>query len=237
MAGHHTSTPRQKKMYSSLIIMMLILFFLVYNRESIAKEIYPEKVAQIYNPNLIRKNNPWNQEEIKTTEHFVRNGHLVVKTGNGQRDNLFMQLNRQDKTFSTAGIIFIENNYPFVYTVIPPTDSIKGGIKRDSLCNFINPENTLGFGIYQVPINTKQIKHLQEFCVNAYKVNLQFDPDYNLKSDDKMYNAEFVYKAFQKATNNPKFFSITKVNEFEFVTIDALFLRPKNNLIIKTKYR
>ena len=62
-----------------------------------------------------------------------------------------------------------------------------------------------------------------------------FDMGFDLTTNDRMYCAEFVSKAINSATNNQVIFSTTKINKFEFVAVDNLFLN--SNCVEKKRIR
>jgi hypothetical protein len=53
-----------------------------------------------------------------------------------------------------------------------------------------------------------------------------FDMHFDLNTDDRMYCAEFVYKALLKASHNTMRFNISRINQFKFIGVDDIFLQP-----------
>jgi len=65
---------------------------------------------------------------------------------------------------------------------------------------------------------------LYSIVKNWYKKGLMFDMKFDLTTNDRVYCAEFVSKAISLCTNHRINFSTTKINNFEFVAVDNLFL-------------
>ncbi|RQO31015.1 hypothetical protein DBR32_09920 [Taibaiella sp. KBW10] len=208
---------------------MLITFVVVYNRNLIAKEIYPDyKLGSSLNEKL---NNPINIRYIDMGMDILENGYLIVISGKDTKSELFSSVNRKDKTYAYAGLVFIENNYPFVYTIALPTTTSKGGLVRDSFENYVGAKNVTGFGIYKFPVSNMQVLAMQKIIRSYYQKGVAYDNNYQLSTDEAMYPSEFVFKVMTQATKNKKFISYTNAGPYQFVSIDDLFLRPQNQKI------
>lgn len=229
MSSQHTVSPKKRKLQNTLLIAMLISFVLVYNRNLIAKEIYPD-----YNKGTAsneKLNNPINLQYIDKAMDTLQNGYLVVISGKDTKSELFSSVNRKDKTYAYAGLVMIENNYPFVYTIALPGSAHPGGLVRDSFESYVGAKNITGFGIYKFPVSSSQVTAMQHIVRDYYQQGIAYDQNYQLSSDSAMYPAEFVFKVMTKATKNNKFISYTNVGPYQFVSIDNLFLRPQNQKI------
>jgi hypothetical protein len=86
--------------------------------------------------------------------------------------------------------------------------------------------------VYNFKFNYKQ-RYLVDSVVKAwYKNGLTFDMKFDLTTDEKMYCSEFVSKAITIATDRTVTFSTTRLNKFEFIALDNLYL---NKFCIETK--
>src|SRR5690606_28951687 len=115
---------------------------------------------------------------------------------------LFKKVNTKDKSFSHAGIVFIENGYPFVYNCIGNANDPEALLKRDSLYAYISPYDNLGFAIYRCGINPTQIQKLHDVSIRYFKEKRKFDPHFDLATDSSLYCTEFVYKAMIETTGD-----------------------------------
>jgi len=229
MAGHTHTHPQKRTLQTTLLFTMLLLFVIVYNRNLIAKEIYPDYVTQkISNEKL---NRPVNVQYINAAMDTLKNGYLVTISGKDTKSELFSSVNQKDKTYAYAGLVFIENNYPFIYHIALPSGNHPGGLVRDSFETYIGSRNVTGFGIYKLPLTQAQIASMQQIIKDFYQQGVSYDSQYRLDTDKEMYPAEFVYKVLVRATKNDKFIAYTKAGPYTFISVDNLFLRPKNQEI------
>ena len=238
MAATNITNPKTRKLHTTLLIAMLVAFVAVYNRKSIAKEIYPEFLTRgKLSAEELKARNPLNIEMQRNAMKTVEDGALILSSGTDTRAKLFMGANRRDTTYSYAGIVLIENGYPFVYHVAVPSSKTNGGLRRDSLEFFVDPKSHTGFGIYRLPLTAAQKSALKTEIDSSYRKGIAFDGYFDLHSEEAMYNTEFVYQMVKRATKNDQYFSITDFGQYQYIPVDALFLRPKTERLFVAKYR
>jgi hypothetical protein len=225
-----------RKLHATLLLMMLLLFAVVYNRRLISAYIYPQPVAKDNTPNARRAALAWNRVRADSAINLVRDGDLVLRSGSDAISALFRKMNTKDKSYSHAGIIFIENGYPFVYNCIGSASDPHALLKRDSLKVYIDPYNNLGYAIYRYHLSASQIERLHGTVIQYFKERRTFDPYFDLHTDSSLYCTEFVYKAMIATTGNKKYFSTTRATNFNFVSVDNLFLRKDIRLVCKIGY-
>ncbi|HJW18357.1 MAG TPA: hypothetical protein VJ499_14600, partial [Flavisolibacter sp.] len=73
---------------------------------------------------------------ISKGESIVRNGDIIVRDYMDPLSQGIKRFNRIDPSYSHAGIVFIENGYPFVYHMLPGRYNKQGNLCRDSLKRF-----------------------------------------------------------------------------------------------------
>ena len=59
----------------------------------------------------------------------------------------------------------------------------------------------------------------------------------DLKTEDKLYCAEFIYKAITRATSDPDYIKTTSVVGYRFVGIDDLFLSEHAKTVWQVRYK
>jgi len=69
-----------------------------------------------------------------------------------------------------------------------------------------------------------------------YRRGVEFDFDFDMYTDDKMYCSEMIYKALLLATNNENYIPLSHVIEKPYVAIDNLYLNDHCNLIFCFNY-
>jgi len=233
----YTTTPHNRKLHAVLLITLLLLFLFVYNRVALLNLIHPQEPVIVNSPNLMRSNNPWNQYHADSCASIVMDGDLVVRSGADAISALFIKANSHDKSYSHAGIVFIENGYPMVYDAIATAENPHAEVSRDSLKNFINPFNNTGYAVYRYQLNKPEIRKFHEVMMGYYRDRIKFDAHFDLETDSLLYCSEIVYKALNKVTNQNKYLNTTKAGAFEYVAIDDLYLKKGIKMICKIIYK
>lgn len=225
-----------RKLHSSLLIGMLVLFVIAFNRRLIAGWINPQPPSVENTPNAIRAANLWNRIHADSCIKIVKDGDLVVRSGSDAISTLFKRVNARNKTYSHAGIVFIENNYPFVYHCTGSSGNPEALVRRDSLNTFIHPYDNTGYAVYRYNLKNTQTNKLHDIVIRYFKERRRFDPYFDLATDTALYCTEFVYKAVIEATGDKKYFNTTEASNFSYVAVDNLFLRRGIKLICKIGY-
>ena len=161
---------------------------------------------------------------IKNAKSIIQQGDMIVRTGNDFTSESLRKLSFTDKTYSHCGIASIENDTIFIYHALGGEWNPDEKLRRDPLELFCNPIENRGFGIFSFKFDMLQKAKLDSIIKAWYKKGLMFDMKFDLTTNDRMYCAEFVCKAISLATNSSINFSTTKINNFEFVAVDNLFL-------------
>jgi hypothetical protein len=225
-----------RKLQASLLLTMVLLFAVVYNRRLISAQIHPLPAEKDNTPNAQRAALTWNQVHADSAISLISNGDLVLRSGSDAISALFRKVNTKDKSYSHAGIVFIENGYPFVYNCIGSASDPHELLKRDSLKAYIDPYHNLGYAIYKYHLSAGQIEKLHATVIQYFKERRTFDPYFDLQTDSSLYCTEFVYKAIIAATGDKKYFPTTHATNFNFVSVDNLFLRKDMRLVCKIGY-
>jgi Permuted papain-like amidase enzyme, YaeF/YiiX, C92 family len=184
-----------------------------------------------------RDQNRWNLKMIDSAVAMLHSGDLVVRTGAGAISEMLLKMNQKDQTYSHCGIVMVENGYPFVYHSIGGEDNPDECVRRDSASIFFSPVHNLGIGLYRYDFTGPQIDSLRNAISLYYKERRKFDMDFDLKTDDKLYCAEFAYKAINTATHDSTYIKLTHVSDYTFVGVDDLFTSNHARPIWRIKYK
>ncbi len=173
-------------------------------------------------------------------------GDLIVRMTDDLISEQIKFLNEKEKIYSHAGIVIIKNNQPFVCN-ISPNDPDNDTIQIVPVDSFINPVKNLKCALYRYDLSQAEKDSLSRILLKYKNDDVRFDWLYDLNTNDKMYCAELIDKALQRATNKridfkesnipvsmqPAVFTffkkehITKkmVAQRKIITIDNLYLR------------
>lgn len=169
---------------------------------------------------------------IENEKTLIHSGDLILRTGNDFTSESLRQLSLKDKTYSHCGIVSIENDTIFVYHALGGEWNPDEKLRKDPLELFCNPLENRGFGIFTFNLNAMEKRSLDSVVKAWHKKGVMFDMKFDLTTNNRMYCAEFVSKAITTATNHRISFATTKINKFEYVAIDNLFL---NNFCTEKK--
>ena len=168
---------------------------------------------------------------------LIRGGDVVTRTGNDFTSQSLRTLNRRDKTFSHCGIASMEHDSLFIYHALGGEYNPDQHLKRESFEAFSDPNDNVATGIFRFDMPAKNKERLMAVARELYVQKMRFDMDFDLKTDDKMYCAEFVYKSFLKATDSTIRFPHSIIRDFEFVGVDDIILDPRSTKIAVLNYR
>ncbi|MEO6230373.1 MAG: hypothetical protein ABIP10_09615 [Ferruginibacter sp.] len=164
--------------------------------------------------------------QLDSLTSLVMSGDLITRTGTDNASETLRQFNQTDPTYSHCGIASIENDSLFVYHALGGDFNPDQKIRRDPFILFCSPCNNRGIGIFRYGIAAPERSLLLSTVQSFYKNGLMFDLKFDLKTDDRMYCAEFIYKSLLMASKNKLAFHISHVKDFEFIGVDDLFLQP-----------
>jgi hypothetical protein len=167
---------------------------------------------------------------------FLSNGCIVLRRGNDVISDMFSQFNRTDKTYSHCGIAFKENEEWYVYHSIGGEDNPDAVLRKEPFATFVRRECNHGFGIGKVLISEKEANQVKEVVYSFYNQKIPFDMQFDLSSDDRLYCAEMIFKAFTKGLHNTHFFPTTQNGRFQFVSTDNIFVNNKVTMLCRITY-
>jgi len=175
--------------------------------------------------------------QIAGIKSSVKNGDLITRTGNDFTSESLRSLNQRDKSYSHCGIASIEHDSVFVYHALGGDFNPDQKIRRDPLELFAEPYSNKGIGIFRFMVADSIKNNFVSVAKELFKKGVMFDMDFDLKTDDRMYCAEFVYKTFVKASYEKLQFNHSHINSFEFIGVDDIFLNPLCSLQSKLVYK
>ena len=163
---------------------------------------------------------------IDSLKKMVQTGDLILRTGNDFTSEGLRSLNRRDETYSHCGITSIEHDTVFVYHSLGGEWNPDQKIRRDPLEVFAEPASNRGIGLYRFPLSDSEIDTLMMTVKKLHDIGIMFDMKFDLKTNDHMYCAEFVYKSYLMGTGGKLQFNTSHIGAFAFIGVDDLFLQP-----------
>ena len=144
----------------------------------------------------------------------LQNGDLILRRGRSiESFAVFMADKNRD--FSHIGIVAIENGEPFVIHAVPgesgknPERVIK---ERPEI--FLSREKASHYAIYRSIFSAWEREKVAAKALEYYYNGVEFDHEYNLDSDQKVYCTELVFKAYQQLSIDIHQFELKDIHIF-----------------------
>lgn len=177
-----------------------------------------------------------NNAKSDSCKHLLSNACIVLRRGNDVISEMFSQLNMTDKSYSHCGIALKENDKWFVYHSIGGEDNPDAILRKDSFEQFIRADHNMGFGICQFPLSKEQATDIQQKVHEFYEAKIPFDMKFDLTSNDRLYCAEMVYKAYKDGLKQDSFFNLTNHKGFVYVSTDNIFINKQAKMLCRVTY-
>jgi len=209
-----------------------------YVRNNLYAGYYNDKAQKVLKQRSSdRMQNAENLVAMDSCIGLLHSGDLVMRTGADVISYMLCQMNQENKTYSHCGLVMVENGYPFVYHSIGGEDNPDEVLRRDSAKFFLSPANNLGFGIARYDADSQHIDKLHKVVDRFYKEKHKFDLQFDLATNDRLYCAEFVYKAMNEAMKDAKYIQPITRNGFRFVGVDNLFCNSHAKVVCQVEYK
>ncbi|HEY0677938.1 MAG TPA: hypothetical protein VGD17_06620 [Chitinophagaceae bacterium] len=193
---------------------------------------------------------------ISDARQIIKDGDLVLRTGNDYSSEQIKLFSKNDQTYSHGGIAFHDSGDIYIYHVVPDYFHVKDKVRKEKLDSFCNPSLNIGFGIARYQMDSSEIGKFRAYLDKQYQKQIPFDMIFDLTSDDSMYCSEMIKKGLILATKdrihikNERFLDRSKFKMIsiyfkmtekqfagkEFIPIDNLFVRPDCQVLKRYVY-
>ena len=144
---------------------------------------------------------------INVIADSIQDGDLVLRCGNGFISESLSDFSQKEKLFSHSGIAIMDNGTMYIYSNMAGDINPDEIIRRDIVDSFITPFHNVAIGVYRYDITNTELEKLKNIVHTHYMNKLQFDMNFDLTTDDKMYCAEMIAKSVEQATGKRITFS------------------------------
>ncbi|RYZ33518.1 MAG: hypothetical protein EOP49_35790 [Sphingobacteriales bacterium] len=173
---------------------------------------------------------------VDTALRIVRTGDMVLRRGSDATSYMFSRMNRKELTYSHCGIVIFHNGYPYVYHAIGGEDNPDALLRADSLTTWMAPKSNELFGIYRHTLSVEELRKLVSVVTGYYKDEVKFDTRFDLNTDDRLYCAELVAKALNRA-KGMAYIQPSKRYGLYYYSIDDLYLTASGKLIWQVTFK
>jgi len=134
----------------------------------------------------------------------VCSGDIIFRRGRSLVSTVVL-LNDRESPFSHTGIVSLEGGIPYVIHAVPGEPDTNGEerVKRDLLTEFLTPEKAARFAVFRLKNGDPDAVFQAAATAEGYYQNrLAFDKAFSIRSDDRLYCTELVWKAYLSAGLN-----------------------------------
>lgn len=166
----------------------------------------------------------------------IRNGDLIVRTGNDFTSDALRSLCRTDKTYSHCGWVVETRDGLRVIHALGGEWNPDQTLCCESLADFINPRSNRGYGLFRFSLNEWEAVYLNAIVLRYWQHKLRFDMAFNAEDDERMYCAEFTAKTLAKATQSRLQIPLSQLGQFRFFAPDNLTTHPACRPVVQVRY-
>lgn len=184
-----------------------------------------------------RKSNPWNNRMVDSCVGLLKDGDLVVRRGDDMTSYMLSMMNTEDKTYSHCGIAVMEDGKPYIYHSIGGEDNPDAKVRKEPASRWFSPANNLSFGIYRYDMGDSCMGEMTKGVKDFHQDKRLFDMDMDLKTDDKLYCSEMIYKAMKPALGDSLFVPTVTRFGHTYVGVDNLYLNDHTRLVCHIRFK
>ena len=197
---------------------------------------------------------------INVIADSIREGDLVLRCGNDLISESLSDFSQKEKLYSHSGVAMMDNGTMYIYSNMAGDINPDEIIRRDIVDSFITPVHNIAVGVYRYDITNTELEELKKIVHTHYMNKLQFDMNFDLSTDDKMYCAEMIAKSIEQATEKRITFSKSLItpglkekylkklldkkvipsakvaDQREYLALDNLYLNPHCREVFKVVF-
>lgn len=186
---------------------------------------------------LKRKNNPWNNAVVDSTTRLLKTGDLVVRRGDDMTSYMLSQLNTYDKTYSHCGIVTVEDGHPYIYHSIGGEDNPDEKLRKDPAKYWCSPANNMAYAVYRYKYPDSVLLNVVHSIDSFYQQQVMFDMDFNIKTDERLYCSEMIFKALKTVLGDS--LGIEPHTRFgrTYIGVDDLYQNEHTKLVCQIRFK
>lgn len=176
----------------------------------------------------------WNAVPLPTDS--LQEGDLILRHGRGLISDMFMNFSTDEAKYSHSGVLHWENGKLMVMHSIDGGENGNNEMRKEPIEIFCHPQAVFGFGVFRFDLDSVKMAVFDTLIQHYYQEKMEFDLDFDLRTDDKMYCSEIIYKSLLVASEDKNYIPLSRKGEKVFVAIDNLYLNPHCKKIFEYHY-
>ncbi|MFM2377065.1 MAG: hypothetical protein RLZZ165_2162 [Bacteroidota bacterium] len=170
-------------------------------------------------------------------ESTLMDGDLVLRHSKGFVSDAILTFQVEDPQFSHSGIVKKINGRTYIYHATGGEENVSQKMKRDPIAIYCHPAATYKFGVFRWDLTDEQRRKFVSVLDHWYDSGqIEFDMDFDMATDNKLYCSEMIYKGLIIATGDPDYIALSKVIDKPYVAIDKLYLNPHCSPLFRYEY-
>ncbi|MBN2570663.1 MAG: hypothetical protein JXA68_00930 [Ignavibacteriales bacterium] len=164
---------------------------------------------------------------------IIKHGDLIFRKGRSLVSQVVLLMDN-DSPYSHVGIVYKDRDSIFVIHAVPgEEDADTDFVRMDYIDDFLDCTNNTGGSIYRFydSINYKLPDSAASIAKSYFNEKIMFDPDFSMRSNNKLYCTELIWKAYKNAGID---LIENKLDTASIPLGDGPFLYPSS--LIKSKY-
>jgi len=157
--------------------------------------------------------------EIKSV---LEPGDIVFRMGTDITSYMFAELNEKDKRFSHCGIANLEDGKWYIYHSLGGEFNPDQTMLKEPIEWFAAPGESKNLGIFSPALKSLQKNKMLSVVRGWYAMEIPFDMQFDLATNDRMYCAEMVTKALVAGTGNADWVHISRRGNLNYIDTEDL---------------
>ncbi|MBU0721641.1 hypothetical protein KJ877_09890, partial [bacterium] len=164
---------------------------------------------------------------LKVSE--LKNGDIMFRRAYGVESNIAVNFSDGEKKYSHAGIVVIEGDNVSVIHSLDDRKLHYNGVVKESLVTFLQDIDIWAVYRYELSITLRD--NIAKKALVFKNMNIKFDNQFDLSTDDKMYCSEFIMKIVNLSTGMETIKAKKMLMGRKFVTISNLYENKISKLL------
>ena len=175
-------------------------------------------------------------EAARLDESLLRDGDLVLRHAKGFVSDAILPFSTNDPKYSHSGVVKKIDGKTYVLHASGGEENVSNTMKRDPLPLYCHPAAIFKFGVYRLDLDSLQRAEFVTQMERYYREGMEFDFDFDMKTDDRMYCSEMIYKSLVQVTQDTAYIPLSHVIEKPYVAIDNLYQNEHCTLLFEYEY-
>ncbi len=168
------------------------------------------------------RNHQFTSKILPEMQATLAPGDIIFRMGTDITSYMFAQLNDTDKRYSHCGIANFEDGNWVVYHSIGGEFNPDQKMLREPLEWFAAPNEAKKIGIYHPQLDSIANNQMLQVVKGWHGMQIPFDMDFDLLTNDRMYCAEMVAKALIAGKQDAKWLHVSKRGNLVYIDTEDL---------------